>query len=353
MAAGSPMCSRCQAGIYPSWSFCSHCGSPLTPTSPSTYPVQVARTPQGQGAPPAPVPVCRNCGAAVDTSGAFCWKCGVPLATGREPFIPTHPEDSARSEAIPEEPTSDVRDVAEEAGELRAKYPGRARQPLKASIGGSLILVATALCLLSLFLAWYGIAATATASANGTTATVNANETFYPLNHYSVTLTCKGTSYCFSNTTNSGSYSQNSSDHLGQLYDAVAGIMIGGIAVGVAGGILAIITRGKSRWAATFALVALILVALGPILLLVAQPAVLNSEGGSSSGSSPRNSFFGSCSGSGCSSSVAPGETVSGSWGPSWGWYLSLASLAPLAAGFALYRGGRQRVRVSSIYDMP
>jgi hypothetical protein len=289
------------------------------------------------------IPVCGNCGAAVDTSGAFCWKCGVPLETGREPFIPAHPESADQPRGAPEPPV-----VA--SASLRADLRRFSHRPSRGSrfsrrsiISGILLLSGIALLVVSLLVGWYAVSATASSEVSGTSFTVSATETYYPLNQISEAFTCQGYSGCPQiETTSWTSYSQGTFDSIGTLYDMVSVFVISAIILGLVAAFLFFTGgRQRSRWAQALVLVAIALAMLAPTILFAAQPAVLNSQGTSSGGSSPRTSFFGSCSGSGCATSLPYSGALSASWGPSVGWYLCLVAFALLIVGLYVYRGPR------------
>jgi len=348
-----PLCPECLAQVHPDWPFCSHCGSRLNPSSSSvTLPAHAVYSPAST-APPGSIPVCGNCGAAVDTTGSFCWKCGLPLVTGREPFIPAHPESADQPGTTAESVTVPVASIREQLGGFSTQSARRTPASKRAIVGGTLLLVGVALLLVSLFVGWYGISASAADTVSGSSFTISGTATYYPLNQLTETITCQGSSYCYLvNSTYSGPYAQGSFNSLGTLYNLVADLVIGGVIIGLAAASLAFTSgRKRSGWAGGLAIIAIILVVLAPTLLFAAQPAVLNSQGSSSGGSSPRSSFFGSCAGSGCGSSFEPGETISASWGPSIGWYLGLAAIAPLLAGLFVVLGKREGSPDRFVYE--
>jgi hypothetical protein len=340
MPAEPLLCPQCLAQVHPDWPFCTHCGSrlklePAPVQSPTSEPS---------------IPVCSNCGAAVDTSGAFCWKCGVPLSTGREPFIPANLE-----------PGTEADDVSVEEAEPRSFKEHRRKSKKRRNQGptsarsvaaGIVLFVGVVLLVSSLLIGWYSVTARATGSEQGTTAYVNGTEVYYPLNQYSLQLTCAGSSYCPQNETETSSYSQGTFDSIGTLYDIVAAFVIGGFALGFCAGVIAIASRRLgSRLVLGLALIAIILAVLAPTILMVAQPSVLSSQRGSSSGSGDWSSFFGSCSGSNCGQSLVQGVGLNATWGPSLGWYLALSATAPLIAGLFLGRTPRAKSASESVYE--
>ena len=285
----------------------------------------------------------------MDTSGAFCWKCGVPLATGREPFIPAHPP--APEEPEPESLT--VRMVSHSgriAGSARTAPAENARgkRPVVATV---LLLLAAAVLVSSLFVSWYATSESVSTTILDSHFTVNGTASFYPLDHVSVSLTCTGSVYCFGNTTRTGSYSQSNLTSLGSLYDVVSGLVIGSVVLVVGAVAVALITGTKgTRWAVVLVLLAVILAGIAPALLFADQPSVIKSNGSSSTGPGPGNSFVGSCSGTGCGGSNISGSNDHASWGPSLGWYLPFLALAPLVLGFFSVRGRRAASPGASFY---
>ncbi len=402
MAPGSLLCPRCQAEVHPAWPFCSHCGSPLdqgpTPTprcencgaevevdgtkcwkcgvpiireddAPSpprsvvppgvTASAAIPRSAdQGQVIRPAAAPhlgspqtpVCGNCGAAVDTTGAFCWKCGVPLRTGREPFLPEPPVETEPSAVRAD--TLGMYGASSRANLGRPSSYGqpRSRPSRRSILGGVLILAGVGLLILTLFVGWYGVTDTVSATILGTSFTETGSATYYPLNQITVTITCAGTVYCSQSSSPTGPYSQSGLNSLGTLYTAVAIIVILGVILGIVGACLAFAGRRyQSGLVGALIVTVLLLTVIAPTILVLEQPSVLASEsngsGNSSAGPSPRSSFLGSCTGSGCGESLLTGSTESASWGPSIGWYLCFAAIIPIFSGLLLARSGSLMVR--------
>jgi len=355
-----PLCPECLAQVHPDWPFCTHCGSRLNLGSTSAPVPALSGLNRPPIAPSGPYPVCGNCGAAVDTSGSFCWKCGVPLLTGWEPFIPAHPEPADQPGTAAESLTVPVASVREELGRASSRPARRTLAPRRPVIGGALLLVGVVLLIAALFMGWYVYSITAADSVSGVSVRETGTITLYPLNKITQDLVCQGWSGCAPyNISSSSSYTQGGDNGVGALYDLVAGLVIGGIVVGLTAAALAFGgSRRHPNLAGSLALLAVILVALAPLLLLAVQPAVLHSQGtpytgpGSvSGGPSPETSFFGSCSGTGCGLSLPNGATDNGSWGPSTGWYLGLAAIAPLLVGFFLIRGRGQGSPDRFVYE--
>jgi hypothetical protein len=311
------------------------------PSSSPLVPASAAIPNAGWRAPPSAVPPqetaqCSNCGASVDVAAATCWKCGQEFEPGVVPATAYGGTLAARSDL----------------GPLIPRARRRSSTTKRSALGGTLLIVGVALLLVSLFVGWYVVTASGSGSSDGSSFTVGGTATYYPLN-YVETLTCSGSSECFSNTTTTGSWSQGGTGNLAALYDTVSAFVIGGIILGlVAAGLAFASGARRSGLVRTIAAIAILLAVLAPVLLLAAQPTVLNGGSGTpSSGSSPRTSFFGSCSGTGCGESLQSGTTLSASWGPSIGWYLSLVAIVPLLAGLFLVWGRRKGPAVPSIYE--
>jgi hypothetical protein len=337
MADALPRCPKCQSSIHADWPYCSHCGSRLW-----TGPI-----------PPPPIPICGHCGAQVDPMGSFCWWCGVPVHTGREPILPVK---SGIQASTPPQAAS-VAIAGTPARGASAKYPpsvSKARPTSRRPVlGGALLLVAIVLLLVSLFVGWYSVSATAIDNPSGTSYTVSASATLYPLNYVAESFSCTGSSSCFASSTYNGSYAQGGFSSVGALYGVVAGLIVGGAALGCAAVALAFAGGyRKSVWAGRLAVLALIVIVIAPTLLLVAQPAVLNAQGTPPGGASPRSSFAGSCTGSGCGTDIAPGATSSASWGPSIGWYLGWVAVIPLLLGWFELRAHKKRSAAASVYQL-
>ena len=337
MASGLPDCPQCHLPIHADWPYCSHCGSRLW-----SGPI-----------PPPPIPICKHCGAQVDPTGSFCWWCGVPVFSGREPILPGKSEPSPPSDTVVEAPSVSVSYVHAAPAKLSAP-PSKSRPPARRPVlGASLVVVGILILLVSLFVGWYTISSTATDTVSGSSFTGSATATLYPLNYLTETFNCQGSSYCFSNSTYTGAYAQSSFSSLGALYDAIAGLLIGGAALGCAAVALAFAGGYRKRvWAGRLALLAVVMVVLAPTVLAIAQPSVLGSQGTSSSGASPQTSFAGSCSQSGCGNDLAPGATASASWGPSIGWYLGFAAVVPLLLGWLELRARRKQSAAAEIYHL-
>jgi len=319
-------CPNCQSPVHPDWFFCTHCGSRRE---------RIAATSSSE-------PVCGHCGAAIQSSGAYCWKCGLPLMTGRQSYTPappvTEPPPRPSSGAAVTIPTP-TRPAAGAAARPAQRGPARRGRPF----GVAVLLVGTVLLVVSLFVGWYVVSETSTDTVGTNTFTVNESETLYLFNAQTLSFSCQGSSSCFASGTTSGTYSQGSLTGAATLYDVVSGLILCAVLLG---GIATFMCfRGGRRslgWAKVLVVVALALVVFSPTILALGQPSALSSQGTHPGGSSAATSFFGSCSGSECGPSVAPGVPISGSWGPSIGWYLSLAAFVPLLVGLFMIPGPRR-----------
>jgi uncharacterized OB-fold protein len=365
-------CASCGAAVSSSSAICPQCGSQLGTGDESLLPPRgVVSRGVTESRPPPPssdsahpgaapdtsedeIPICENCGAAVDTTGAYCWKCGVPLETGRDPFIPAPP--AAPDRVGPREDSLGVYTQSSPARPRERSGQSRRRPPLtRRDVSRSaFLIVASALLLVSLFAGWYVVSATASYSYEEGPVTLNATSTQYPFNHYSETITCEGSANCFGNQT----YTGTNSGSLATLYDLAAGLVVGAVITGVTGVIVSFAGgRNRARLTGNLALAALILSLMAPAIMFAAQPYVLNTQGApggsaqnQSAGPSPRTSYFGTCSGSGCGSALTPGETLNANWGPGLGWYLPIAAAAPLLLGRAFASGPKRAPFERTLY---
>ena len=296
-------------------------------------------------APDLQPPLCVNCGAAVDTTGAFCWKCGVPLHTGRDPFLPIPGVTPEADE--PRDASLGVYGLSERSGSptIAGAYGTKHRASRRATLGSVLLLLGVALMVVTLLIGWYSISATGSDAVYGSSVSINIRETFYPLDQVATDFSCTGSAYCTANGTSTAPYSGSGLNNLGTLYTGVACFVIAAIVLAlVATALTWLRPKRRTGLPAMLIVVAALLILLAPTVVLASQPSILNSEStnsggsGNATGPSPRTSFFGSCSGSGCDVSLLNGETLQASWGPSLGWYLCLVAGAALLAGLLLVR---------------
>jgi len=363
MAGGESFCPKCGTTIPPGHAFCYKCGAPRyepgaavsdqgpvhrvrmgvpRPPPPPPSPPPAAPPQPGWTAPPTTIPspearttVCGNCGATVDAESGKCWKCGSEF------------EPEATSAQASWSPPGSHPELIAFAAKERARR--RSASPHRSVIGGTLFLIGVVMLIVTLFVGWYAATATATTTSGSGSTSVTGTETFYPLNQVMASFSCSGQS-CNGTLSTTDSYSQAGIHDVGNLYTIVVVFVSAGIALTLAAAVFALTSAGRrSGWALLLAVIGIVLVAAAPTILLGAQPSLLKSDEGGSGGAasgnataSPASSFFGSCSGSGCGGTLANGQSASGSWGPSWGWYLCLAALAPLVTGFLLVRSQKR-----------
>ncbi|MCI4346714.1 MAG: hypothetical protein L3K07_08205 [Thermoplasmata archaeon] len=189
------------------------------------------------------------------------------------------------------------------------------RHPKRAVVAGALILAVGLLLLVSILLPWYEI---------GLTGSQSGGVTLSPDGQVTVT---------FQSSTASTSFSTAHLNATGQLYTGVAALLVLGGIFGLLGGSLGIASGWRPnyrRGATVLGILGLVFAILAPVVLLIAQPAAINSDGlyGRNSGgiSTPASTFFGSASGNGGT------ET----WGPSVGWYLGFVAGALSLVGTIL-----------------
>lgn len=206
-----------------------------------------------------------------------------------------------------------------------------------------------ALLLTSLFVSWYSVSAAESTPYDGSTYSLNATSNYFPLNHYSESFACNHPDFRISNF--SGSYSQSGWDSIGGLYDTVVALVVGGAALGLVAAAVGVMAGRKTRWSVALVAVAVLLSALAPTVLYLSQPSVLQSQGSPYNGPSPKTSFFGSCQGGGCNTSLATGETLSASWGPSIGWYLAMVAVVPFVLSLVLLRRTSRGPAYSGLND--
>ncbi len=204
----------------------------------------------------------------------------------------------------------------------------------KRTVAGAVVLIGVILLISSLFLGWWSYQISAFGDSD--TATFG-----LPTTSPQVSISCSGPdAACPSSET----YSSYQATNTGNLYASVQYLLLGGLALGVVGAIVSLLSRGRQRLvqpALILIILALIVALLAPIHLLLAQPGAIAQDystsgngnlGGGSNGTSPANSFWGSTSGSGATAT----------WGPSPGWYLAVVGGVILIGGFALLFSGRK-----------
>lgn len=160
---------------------------------------------------------------------------------------------------------------------------------------------------------------------------------------------------------NSTSYTSSPPDYnnTGHLSEALQGLVIGGLILGLLGFIFAFMARKNQkmvRWAMIFLVLAMLLAIVAPIAQLAAQPGAIHSDisnnKGSTSSDGPWNTYFGSNS----SSQTFGGTTVTTdeSWGANTGWYLSIGAFVVfLVAAILLMRSRKGDMMPPPPTDMP
>ncbi|MEM0129798.1 MAG: hypothetical protein QXG65_06555 [Thermoplasmata archaeon] len=197
--------------------------------------------------------------------------------------------------------------------------------PGQRPVGIVLGIVAFALLAASLFVPWYmyQLSASGPYSASETTS-------FYIGNgSNAIQYTCTGAYSPCPPPTNYGNVSGKPLPKTGQGSVLLQYLVFAAIALGVIGVIVAAATRrnpGRARAAMAILVVAGLVALAAPITQFATQPMSLHSDTGSSDG--PAGSFFGSN-----STNLGSGETVSSSWGPTYGWYVALAAFVLLLVG--------------------
>jgi hypothetical protein len=192
----------------------------------------------------------------------------------------------------------------------------------------TLILVAAILLTVSLFVSWW----TANVSGGGT------NETLYFLPGYSYSATGNAGMGVFSG---SQTYAAAGFTHLGQLYEVVLWVGIVSLIAAFIAAILGYIgafgvfrSRAGHRATLVLTVVSFVTAVLLPPLVTLGQPGAFaaDSNGGCGAGTSPCNSFWGSMTTDG----------VTSSWGADVGWYLALAAAVLVVVALVLFLSSRR-----------
>jgi len=199
------------------------------------------------------------------------------------------------------------------------------------TIAALLILVAAILMVVAIVVPWY------TVGASGDGLTENANY-YAGLSSQNGTIqhTCSGVPRCDP----SSSYSSADYNNTGNIAETGFFLLIGGFVLGIIAAILGLASRGNSRRATpamALAIIALILALVAPVLFAVALPGAINKDLHSPSGSGPWGSFIGTG-----STPIGGGITLSTSWGPAIGWYLSIVAFVLFLVGVILLARARK-----------
>jgi hypothetical protein len=131
------------------------------------------------------------------------------------------------------------------------------------------------------------------------------------------------------------SYSNASLTHTGNLYSAIQYVVLGGIALGLVGGFLALrpsTLDRRRKLMMVLVSVALVVALVAPVSLTLVQPSAMNSDhpygtiGGN--GTSPTNTFWG----------TNTTDGIGYVWGASYGWFLALGAFVLTLVGLLLLR---------------
>ncbi|MGA8276327.1 MAG: hypothetical protein WB852_08570 [Thermoplasmata archaeon] len=191
-------------------------------------------------------------------------------------------------------------------------------------IAAVLILIGAILLIGALVTPWYSYES----SGNGLSETRN----YYlgmPSTNGTIQPVCSGLPSCPTQT----SYSTQNLNNTGSLAEAGFFMVIGGFALGIIAAILGVVSRRNPRRAApvmALAALALVLAIAAPGLFAVSLPGAAAKDSPGHLGSGPWSSFFGS------NSTTISGITITTTWGPGIGWYLSIVAFVILLVGVIL-----------------
>lgn len=222
-------------------------------------------------------------------------------------------------------------------------------------VGAILLFLGAVLLLVALLIGWYAVNVSLHASSGGFSVsgsgaiTFNLGNTLQEQYSYSI----GGVPFGSLSITNTTTYNQVHLNSTGQLYQAMQYVVLGGILLAFASGVLAVLPSsrpGLRRGALALGIVALLLAVAAPVTVAVAQPGALRHDASGSGGgnltrntSGPWNGFFGSCSGASCGAFAggANGSAFTNTtetWGPGGGWYVSLVGFVILLIGVVFAR---------------
>jgi hypothetical protein len=204
------------------------------------------------------------------------------------------------------------------------------------SIGTILLFVGAVLLIAALIEPWYADAASNSGLPGG--GTRNVTVTYYPgissLNG-TIRYSCGGSGFegslpCPDQT----SYSNAKANSTGIV--AETGFLLGVVAVvsGILAALLGMASRRNSRRGSSglaFAVVALAFAILAPVVFGVALPTAVGKDTPGHRGNGPWSSFFGSA-----SSTIFPVRETT-TWGPSLGWYMSIAAAGLFLVGVIFF----------------
>jgi hypothetical protein len=205
-------------------------------------------------------------------------------------------------------------------------------------IAAVLILVGAMLLLAPLFSPWYSYDIRWAGNPVGDHGTQNA--TYYlgpPWANGTIWYTSCGGYYAPCPRETQTSYSSAGENNTGMIAATSFGLLSAGFAFGIAGGVIGVVSRGRTSWAfpvITFAVLALVLAIAAPMLFAGALPGAFSKDFPVPTGviraySGPWSSFSGSW-------TPVSGAAAWDTWGPLIGWYLSIAAFAVLLVGVIL-----------------
>ncbi len=193
-----------------------------------------------------------------------------------------------------------------------------------------LILVAAILMVVAIFTPWYSYEQ----SGGGISVTRN----FYPgipSTNGTIQSSCSGIPSC----PGQDSYSNENLNNTGQIAEVGFFLLIGGLILGLVAAILGFMSRGNSgraRPAMALAVIALILALAAPAMFAVALPGALAKDSPSHPSSGPWSTFFGS------NTTQIGSTTITTTWGPGIGWYLSFGAFVVFLIGIILLARARK-----------
>jgi len=191
-------------------------------------------------------------------------------------------------------------------------------------IASVLILIGAILLIGALFTPWYSYES----SGHGLSETRN----YYlgmPSTNGTIQAACSGIPSCPTQT----SYSNQNLNNTGNLAEAGFFMVIGAFVLGIIAAIIGVASRRNPRRTApviALAALALVLAVAAPGLFAVALPGAAANDFPGHVGSGPWSSFLGS------NSTSISGITVTITWGPGIGWYLSIVAFVILLVGVIL-----------------
>jgi len=198
------------------------------------------------------------------------------------------------------------------------------------AVGAIIVLIGAILLISAVFIPWYVYQEKSSTPVGSGSITINS---------YPGLPSENGTIQCSSSGSVSCPYSQTSYqkadyNNTGAIAETGFFLLIVGFVLGFIGAILGVASRGNPRRsgpAIVFAVIAMILAVVTPVLFMATLPGAQSKDiptSARTTSSGPWSSFFGST-----SATPFPGVTVNLTWGPGMGWYLSFAAFVILLIG--------------------